>query len=168
MFKEIKPRQIEENLFKLIGEDWMLITAGNLESFNTMTASWGGFGVLWSMNVSFIFVRPVRYTWQFIEKNSFYTLSYFEESYRKSLQICGEKSGRDTDKVKEAGLTPFETANGNVCFREAKLVIECKKLYFHDINPSMFMNPSIESNYPGKDYHRMYTGEIVNVMKKSV
>lgn len=167
MFIETEPFSIVENVFKAIGSDWMLITAGNLKSYNTMTASWGGLGVLWNMNVSFIFVRPSRHTYGFIEKNDFYTLSFFGGLYRKQLQICGEKSGRDTDKALETGLTPAETGKGNVFFRQASLVIECRKVYFQDIDPGSFLDPGIGQNYPENNYHRMYAGEITSVLKNS-
>jgi flavin reductase (DIM6/NTAB) family NADH-FMN oxidoreductase RutF len=156
---------IDESVFKLIGDDWMLVTSGNINSFNTMTASWGGMGVLWNKPVSYIFIRPTRYTYEFLEKNETYTLSFFTEKYRKALSLCGSKSGRDTDKVKEAGLTPEETVKDMVSFKEAKLVIECKKLYFQDINPANFLDASINKMY-NNDYHRMYIGEITSIRKK--
>jgi len=156
---------IDENVFKLIGSDWMLITAGTKESFNTMTASWGGFGVLWNKPVSYIFVRPQRYTYEFLEKNQSYSLSFFDEKYRKALSLCGSKSGRDLDKVKETGLTPVVSGNGIVNFDEAKLVIECSKMYYQDIDPANFLDKSSSGLY-NNDYHRMYIGEITGIIKK--
>lgn len=166
-FIKIQPQNINNNPFKAIGEDWMLITAGNLDSYNTMTASWGGLGVLWGKNIAFCVVRPTRYTYEFMEKADTFTLSFFTNKYKKALGFCGSHSGRDCDKAKETGLTAAETDNGSVYFSEARLVLECRKLYFDDINPENFIDPEIDSNYPKKDYHRMYVGEIVNVLKKS-
>ena len=103
---KIDPKQIDENVIRLIGSQWMLVTAGNPAHFNTMTASWGGLGFLWNRPVAFVFIRPQRYTFQFAEENSGLTLSFFGEEYRDALKICGSRSGRDTDKVAEAGLTP--------------------------------------------------------------
>lgn len=111
-FKELEPANLKDNPFKLINDDWMLITAGDKNNFNTMTASWGGLGIMWFKNVSFIVVRPSRYTFEFMEKHDRYTLSFFEEEYRDALNICGTKSGRDTDKIKEAGLTPVYDSGG--------------------------------------------------------
>lgn len=159
-FKSINPVDITENTFKLIGNDWMLITAGNPAKFNTMTASWGGLGVLWNKKVCFCFIRPQRYTFEFMERETNFTLSFFEDKYRPALNLCGTKSGRDIDKVKEAGLTPIEGSSGAVCFNEAKLIIECRKIYFQDIDPANFLEETIEKNYTNKDYHRMYIGEI--------
>lgn len=155
------PAQIEDNVFKLIGNDWMLITAGNPEKFNMMTASWGGMGVLWGKQVCFCFVRPQRYTYEFMEREDHFTLTFFTEEYRKALNLCGSKSGREMDKAAAAGLTPVAGEKGSVYFREARLVLECKKLYYQDLNPEHFLDISIERNYPGKDYHRMYIGEII-------
>ena len=104
--KETDILEINENAVKLIGKEWMLITAGNMENYNTMTASWGNIGFLWGKPVATIYVRPQRYTLEYIEREECFTLSFFPEQYRKALNICGTKSGRDTDKVKEAGLTP--------------------------------------------------------------
>lgn len=159
-FIEIKPEQFTDNTFKLIGSDWMLITAGTLDSYNTMTASWGGFGILWNKNVCFCVVRPTRHTYNFIEKSGAFSLSFFDDKYRKALQFCGSHSGRDVDKAASTGLTPVAGDNGTVYFNEARLVIECKKLYFQDIDPKNFMDIALDKNYPLKDYHRMYIGEI--------
>lgn len=165
-FKSIKPETIGDNVFRLIGSDWMLITAGDKKSFNTMTASWGGLGVLWNKNVSTIFVRPQRYTHEFLERAGTYTLSFFDETYRGVLNFCGAKSGREVDKVKETGLTPAQTPGGSPCFAEARLVIECRKIYFQDLNPANFLDPKIDANYPIRDYHRMYIGEIIACLAK--
>lgn len=164
-FKEIKPETLTDNPFKLIGQDWMLVTAGTPERFNTMTASWGGLGVLWDRKVCFIFIRPTRYTYEFIERSDSFSLSFFEEKYRKALQFCGSHSGRDTDKIKGAGLTPINR-DGIVSFEEARLIIACRKIYFQDILPTNFLDPEINKMYAKKDYHRMYVGEVMKFLVK--
>ncbi len=164
-FKETKPELLTDNPFKLIGADWMLITAGTPESFNTMTASWGGLGVLWERKVAFCFIRPTRHTYGFVERTRNFTLSFFEERYRKALTFCGSHSGRDTDKIKGAGLTP-ENEGGFVYFAEARLVLACRKLYFQDLGPERFLDPKLNEMYPQKDFHRMYIGEIVKCLIK--
>ena len=163
-FKEIEPELIKNNTFKLIGSDWMLITAGTLKSYNTMTAAWGGFGVFWNKKICFCVIRPQRYTYGFMERSKNWTLSFFEEKYRKALEFCGSNSGRDVDKAAMTGLTPVEVTSGTVYFAEARLVIECKKIYFQDIDPNHFIDPKIHENYPDKDYHRMYIGEIIKCL----
>lgn len=165
-FIKISPTLISDNPFQLIDKEWMLITAGELLSFNTMTASWGGFGILWNKPVVFCFVRPVRYTYQFLEESAFFTATFFDRKYRKALNFCGANSGRDIDKMAATGLTPLASSNGSVYFEQAKLVLECRKLYFSDIDPAHFLVPEINKNYPMADYHRMYIGEIVSCMQK--
>jgi len=165
-FAEIAPEKLDENAFKLIGSDWMLITAGRMDLLNTMTASWGGLGVLWNKKVCYCVIRPQRYTREFMEKSQYFTLSFFDSDYRKALELCGTKSGRDVDKVKETGLTPVRAGCGAVYFDEARIVMECRKIYFQDIDPANFVDPTIAENYPGKDYHRMYVGEIMKCMVK--
>ncbi len=165
-FKSIEPAMITVNPFTLMDKEWMLITAGNGDShksYNTMTAAWGGLGTMWHKPVVFCFVRPTRFTYQFMEANEHFTLSFFNDIYRNALNICGTESGRDGDKVKKAGLTPFvlEWHPDTVAFQEARMVMVCKKLYFQDLDTQNFIDPIIEKNYPQKDYHRMYIGEVI-------
>ena len=162
---EINPGILGENPFKIIGEDWMLVTAGTIEAYNTMTASWGGMGVLWDKNVVFVFVRPQRYTYRFAEKSDYFTLSFFEEEYRKVLRFCGTHSGRDVDKIEKTGLIPFTTGRGGVAFRQARLVMECRKLYAGNLLPGDFLDTALEKKiYPQKDHHRLYIAEITSCL----
>lgn len=155
---------IKDNVFDLIANQWFLITAGKLDSFNTMTASWGAFGELWNKKIAICFVRPVRYTYEFTEREDYMTFCFFGEEHRDVLKVCGSKSGRDIDKMAGIGLTPVEGEAGSVYFKEAKLVLECRKIYTHDIDPKLFLDPAIDLEYPQKDYHRMYIGEIVRCL----
>lgn len=164
-FVEITPGKLNENTFDLIGKEWMLITAGTAEHFNTMTASWGTFGILWNLPVAICFIRPQRYTFEFTESSDFYTLNFLEPGHRDTLQFCGTSSGRDFDKVKETGLTPRITSQNNVYFEQCRLVVECRKLYADRINENSFIVPElIGKNYPKKDYHKFYIGEIVSCL----
>lgn len=161
-------KDLSENFFETISKEWMLITAGSSEKFNTMTASWGGIGFLWNKPVAFIFVRPERYTFGFIEKNEFLTLSFLGEENRNIYNICGTKSGRDTDKVKESGLKPITTPEGQVTFEQARLTLECRKLYKQTLKPDSFLDKKpLEKWYNEQGgLHEMYIVEIVNVWKK--
>lgn len=165
-FREISPQAITDNVFALINDDWMLITAGSLESFNPMTASWGGLGVLWDKPIAICFIRPSRYTYHFMEGADAFTLSFFGEEHRDVLDFCGSHTGREVDKVAETGLTPLSTETGAVTFAEARLVLECRKVYYQDFNPAHFLDAAIHDAYPSKDYHRMYIGEIVRCLAK--
>lgn len=165
-FIEIQPEALSGNVFKLFGADWPLITAGNLKSYNSMTAGWGGFGVLWRRNVATIYVRPQRYTFQFLNKESFFSLSFFNEKYREVLNFFGSKSGKDVDKAKETGLTPVEFEEKTIYYKESDLVVILNKLYHQDFNPGNFTAIKPEEIYPAKDYHRIFIGEIVKILKK--
>ncbi len=159
--KKIDIRDLKENAVSLFDGKWTLITAGNKESYNTMTASWGAMGELWNRDVCFVFIRPQRYTYEFTEREEYFTLSFFGEEYRKALAFCGRNSGRDCDKAKETGLTPKEIGS-SMTFEESEIVLLCKKLYYQDINPEGLTDKAIDDTcYPDKDYHRMYVGEIV-------
>ncbi len=163
-FEKINPYEINENAFKLIGMNWMLITAGNIDDYNMMTASWGNIGILWNKPVVSIFVRPQRYTFQFLEKNDFFTLNFLDPTHRGLLNVLGSVSGRDMDKMAVDELNACETENKMVCFKQARLVLECKKLYYTDIDPAYFLDKTIAGNYPNKDFHRMYFGEVINTL----
>lgn len=175
-FTKISPEQITDNSFKLIGKDWMLVTSAdeseNLsggKNYNTMTASWGGVGIMWNKPVAFVFIRPQRHTFPFIERNSRLTLSFFDESYRPALSYCGTFSGRDVDKAEKCGLTPVSDINSDgsaVWFGEARLVMKVKKLYEDDLHEASFIDKSCLSTYKAGDFHRMYICEIEEVLVK--
>jgi flavin reductase (DIM6/NTAB) family NADH-FMN oxidoreductase RutF len=166
-FKKIDLSELTINPFKLIGKDWMLLTAGNAEKYNTMTASWGQLGVLWNKNVFTCYIRPNRYTYEFVEDNEFFTASFFGEEYREALKFCGSKSGRDYDKAKETGLTPTEL-DGSIAFNEANMVIVCRKLYKDSLKSEGFLtNEGFANTFYGADpYHERYIAEIVAVYVK--
>ncbi len=161
-FAEIRPEELQENPFDLIGRQWMLITAGDETAANTMTASWGGAGVLWNKPVAFTFIRPTRHTYGFAEAQDTFSLCFFEEAYRPALQLCGRVSGRDRDKIADAGLTLRHDRQAPY-FDEARLVLICRKLAAQDIDPAGFADTGIDDHYHD-DYHRVYVGEILQVL----
>lgn len=163
-FQEISAEQLKENTFELIGKKWMLVTAGNKDKVNTMTASWGGLGVMWGKNVAFIVIRPTRYTKEFIDREDSLSLSFYGEEYKKTLSYLGTVSGRDEDKIRKAGLTT-EYLDGTPYFREASIVVKAKKLYAQEMRPDCMLDTSIDEKwYPLNDYHTMYICEIEKVM----
>ncbi len=164
-FKEINAADINSNVFEDIGKKWMLVSAAKKDgTVNTMTASWGGMGVLWNKNVFFCFIRPQRYTHEFTEESDRISLSFFSEEYRDKLTFCGRNSGRDVDKFMETGLTVFND-NGNIGFNEAERIIYGKKLYAGKINPDAFVSQDIAKNYDN-DYHTVYICEIEKIEEK--
>jgi flavin reductase (DIM6/NTAB) family NADH-FMN oxidoreductase RutF len=166
MFKEINPKDLEMKPIEKISDEWMLISAGNKEKFNTMTASWGLVGEMWNKPVTLCAIRPQRYTLEFVENEDYYTLSFFGKGYRKELGICGSKSGRDIDKVKETGFTPIFDDKG-IYFEEAEVVLFCKKLYVGEFSPEKFLDSKLcADNYPNEDYHKVFIGEIEKAFVK--
>ena len=168
MLRNIDPKQITGNPFAMIGDQWMLITAGSAERCNTMTASWGGLGVLWNAPVATCYIRPQRYTKEFMDAEEYFTLTFFGEEYRKALTVCGTKSGRDMDKIKECGLTVQYGAGEAPYFEEAELVLVCRKLYAQDMESSAVLDERIPKFYTEKigNWHRIYCGEIVEAYTK--
>jgi len=161
MLKRIDLKDLRENVFTRIGDQWMLITAGQGEDCNTMTASWGGLGVIWGQPAATVYIRPQRYTKEFVDREEYFTLSFMPEQYKPQLAICGSKSGRDINKVKECGFT-VKTGEGNApYFAEADLVLVCRKRYAQEMDGGAMPADVLEHYYPGKDYHTMYIGQIV-------
>jgi flavin reductase (DIM6/NTAB) family NADH-FMN oxidoreductase RutF len=165
-YKQMTADELPENIIKMLNSDWMLITAGDNEKFNMMTASWGGLGVLYGKPVALCFINPLRYTYRLMEKGETYTLSFYTEAYRSALEYCGYNSGKDTDKVKGSGLTPVTMPSGSKAFSEARLIIECKKLVGQSLNHDNLYDEKVKSEWSGKQLHKMYIGEIVNVWIK--
>lgn len=158
---KIEVSTLKENFIDLIGKQWMLITAGNMHHYNTMTASWGTVGFLWGKPVVCVLIRPQRYTLEFVEKEDCFTLSFFDEKYRDALKLCGTKSGREVNKAEAAGITPFEPSSGCVAFKEARLIMKCRKLYSDQLRESSFLDKSIlETWYPSRDFHKVFIGVI--------
>ncbi|MCQ2182070.1 MAG: flavin reductase [Bacteroidales bacterium] len=164
---DIKNSLGKEDIVDLIGKQWMLVTAGTKENFNTMTASWGGIGFLWDKPVAFIFIRPERYTHDFIENEKRLTLSFYTERYRKALQICGTKSGRDVNKAVECGLTPVEL-DGSVTFSQARMTIVGKKIFMSSMKENEFIDKGILGTWydpRGGGLHDVYVLEIEKIVE---
>ena len=164
-FHETDVRSLPLNPVTRIGEDWMLVTAGDAAGgYNTMTASWGHLGFLWNRPTAVAYVRPQRYTKEFVDRESLYTLSFFPDGVRKALSYLGSHSGRDGDKVAAAGLHPV-FAEGYTYFEEANLVLVCRKLYRAPILPEGFLDAGLcEEVYPKRDFHDLYVGEIIRTL----
>ena len=168
--REIPISELQINPMTMISDEWMLITAGDDKNgYNTMTASWGHLGAIWGhgkgFSTSTVYLRPQRYTKEFMDREELYTLTFFPPGYKKQLAYLGSHSGRDEDKVAATGLTPV-FGEGYTYFEEASLVLVCRKLYRAPLVEEGFLDKQIiEDNYPERDYHDMYIGEIVKVLK---
>ena len=165
-FSDFDIRKLHDNVFSLLADRWMLVTAGTRESWNTMTASWGGLGHLWNKDVAFVFVRPTRHTYGFMERGGQYTLSFFSPQWRDALAICGKVSGRDNDKAVLTGLKPVETESGAIIFEQADFSLVCRTMHKQDLDPAGFIDPSIKEHY-NDDYHRLYIGEIIKGLRRA-
>ncbi len=164
MFKEINAKEIDRNLIKAISEEWMLISAGDQNAYNMMTASWGFMGEVWGNDSVVALVRPQRYTMEFINNSDYFALSFYGDN-KDIHKICGSKSGRDVDKTKETGLTPIFSDN-TVYFKEARMVIICKKQYVDQMKENCFIDKEPLSCYKDGDYHYMIIGKIEKVLVK--
>lgn len=162
MFHEIAPKTLTENVFSLIGDRWMLITAGTPDHCNTMTASWGGLGELWGAPVATCYIRQSRYTKEFVDANQTFTLSFLDPArYRRELGYLGRVSGRDEDKIAACGLTPV-AVDGTTTFAEAGLTLVCRKAYATYLGPEGFVPGVVDQErwYADGDYHTMYVAYI--------
>jgi flavin reductase (DIM6/NTAB) family NADH-FMN oxidoreductase RutF len=142
----------------------LVLTSGDFEqcSFNAMTVGWGSFGVMWGTPIVQVVVRPTRYTYEFMERYDMFTVCGFPLKYEEALRILGTKSGRDGNKIAEAGLTPIQSTKvAAPSYAEAELVLECRKIYWDDMKNTHFLKAQIEEKYPRKDYHRIYYGEVL-------
>lgn len=153
----LKPQHIWEAL---------LLTSGDWQKghFNTMTVGWGSMGVMWGLPFIQVVVRPARYTFEFMEKYATFTVCAFPSKYDDAMQLLGTKSGRDGDKITESGLTPIASTQAAAPgFAQAELILECRKIYWADLDKTHFLDARIQEKYPRADYHRCYYGEILAV-----
>ena len=165
-FKEIAAEELNMNPFTKIGKEWMLISAGNEEKANTMTASWGAMGVMWGKNAVTVYLRPQRYTKEFVDREQTFTISFLGEKYRQNLGYCGKVTGKRIDKISEAGLTPYYV-DGTTAIEEADMIMVCKTMYHDTIKPECFDETRNNDKwYPDKDYHTMYIAEVTKVLLK--
>ena len=165
-FKNISLETMKENPFQLIGKDWMLIAAGNEDKTNAMTASWGGLGVMYGKNVAYVVIRPQRYTKKFVDQEDTFSLNFFDNTYRKTLEYMGTVSGKDEDKIAKSNLSLEKTKN-TPYFKEANLVLICKKLFNQPLSVSGILDEDIKNRWYSKgDEHTLYIAEILEAMKK--
>lgn len=180
-FTEVSPavlNTLDFNPYQKVGKDWFLVTAGNESGWNTMTASWGFAGVMWGKNTFTTVIRPQRYTKEFIDREDYFTISFFGEDMKKALSYCGSHSGRDCDKAKETGLVPMSVKDSGevydseysfdtTSFEQAELVLVCSKAYVQEMKPECFTDKGNDEKwYAAKDYHVQYIGEIVKAYIK--
>jgi len=167
IFQLIDIKSLRDNPVSLFADNWFVVTAGNDSAFNQMTISWGALGSLWNAPVATIYIRDSRYTYQYINKGKYFTLCAFDEAYREKVLFIGSHSGKNTDKIKDTGLSPLKTKLGNIYYKEARLVMECEKIYSGDLLPEEILDSVGKNYYNNTDSrHRMFIGKILNVWEK--
>ena len=152
------------DIFSAFDRKWALLTAGDTDSFNTMTISWGALGTIWGKPAATVYVRQSRYTHEFMDRNDFFTVSFYPEECRKTLGILGSRSGRDMDKMHESGLTP-KAAGPSVSFAEAECTLVCKKMYMQPLDVARMPADIAEALYAKDAPHDMYLGEVVEILR---
>lgn len=158
---------LDFNAFTKIGNEWMLITSGGKEKVNTMTASWGGVGVMWGKNVAFIFIRDTRYTKEFIDNGETFSLTFLDSSYKRALKYIGAVSGRDEDKINNAKLHLDYAKDDTPYIDEGNFIFICKKMSATRITEDQFIDPSIKDKwYSDGNMHTMYIGEIIDILAR--
>ena len=153
-------------IFSQFDKKWALLTAGELDNFNTMTVSWGGLGTIWNKSVATVYVRLSRYTHEFMDNNDYFTVSFYPDDKKKTLAILGSKSGRDMDKINGSGLTPVN-AGKSVSFKEAEVSLVCRKLFCQRVELSNIPEAIVKTCYSSGDPHDMYIGEVVDIIRKA-
>ncbi|MCD7972458.1 MAG: flavin reductase [Candidatus Azobacteroides sp.] len=168
LFTKIAETEIPDNVFQLVGKDYTVITSGNPERYNSMVASWGGWGIMFEKPVTWCMLRANRYTLELMREYKTYTMAYFDDNFKDQIMLFGTQSGRNTEKMKESTLTAVQTPSGSMSFKEAKLIIECELSEVTTVSPDDFSEPSsrqfIEEGYgDAKEYHKLVFGNITGI-----
>ncbi len=162
--KSIELTELNLNIFSKVLSRGALLCAGTMDDANCMTIAWAQMGVLWHKKVFSVYVRPTRHTFSYMENNNDFTVNFFTGEYKEALSICGTQSGRNIDKFQQSNLDKIKrektTSPG---IDQACLIIGCKTIGAYNIDPNQFIDASLDRNYPNKDYHRVYIGEILEI-----
>ena len=174
LFKTIGVKEIPEDVFTLIGEDFAVLTAGNPSHYNAMLAGWGGWGIQFSKPATFLFLRSSRYTLELMQKEQRYTMAFFDNEYKEDIMPFGRQSGRDSDeKMRNTKLTAVQTPAGNMAFKEAKLIIECTLMQVTTVSPDDFYTEEgrkfiVDAYAETNGYHKIVYGEITAIWVRKV
>jgi len=171
LFNQISPEEISDNVFTLVGKDFTVITAGKEDHYNSMIGSGGGLGMLFMKPTTWCILRADRYTLELIQKVQTYTMSYFSNEFKERMLFLGSKSGRDSEKMKEVELTSVQTPSGDMSFKEARLILECKLTALTIANPDDFYTQETkdyinEAYQEANVYRKLAFGEITRVWMK--
>lgn len=163
--KRIDPFELSLSIFNEIGKKGFLLLSGEEQNHNSMTVGWASLGYLWKKPMAFVYVRPQRYTYEFMEKYDYFSINFFSQDYHDILQLFGTKSGREIDKMHPQKITPLNFENKTNYYKEAEMVLICRKVYIEDLKPENFVDKTFLKNYPMNDFHRIYYGEIETIFE---
>lgn len=169
MFEKISIFDVNENAVKLFKIDNPIVVFGDINKHNGLTVAWGTLGCLWSKDIATVYVKPNRYSFEFANNCEYFSIVWFDESIRKEInRVYGSMSGKNVDKEKLCNLTPIELDN-SVAYKEASLVIVCKKIYQNPLNKDNILSEEVLSKplYQDGLFHSEYYGEIVSVYKNN-
>ena len=168
-------------VFNLFQKQWAVVTAGNMDKFNSCTVSWGSLGTIWtrpgkSGSIVTVYLYPTRYTRELMAESDTFTVSFFPTDKKKAMGILGSRSGRDTNKVEKSGLTPVSVGD-TVGYEEANLTFVCRKIYQHqltkediaaDVQEYYSANPNAYPVDKNGEWHPhwVFVGEITEAIDK--
>ena len=145
----------------------IFLTSKADDKVNTMVIGWGGVGVNGNKKTFTAYIRENRHTLSVLQKNPEFTINVpMAEVDQEWIDICGRKSGRYTDKIKELGMTLVEADKVTVpAIKELPLTLECRVLYMQKQDISILdeklqreLYPQeIESSNPGRNKDPHYT-----------
>jgi len=157
--------ELMTDIFGQFDREWALLTAGDSRDFNMMTISWGGLGTIWGKPVATVYVRTTRHTHEYLDREDFFTISFYPDEYKELLGTLGRKSGRDMDKIHDSGLK-VKPLSKSVTFEEAKMTLVCRKLFRQPLDPARITDEKVRAFYEGDALHDMYIGEVVEILRK--
>ena len=145
-----------------------ILSAGDKNSHNSMVIGWGLIGVAWQKPLFIVYVKPDRYTYQFMEKTTYFTVNFIRKDLYKKFVPYGNRSGRDINKEEVSGTHIQFLDNGGITFEEAEEVYVCKmmaKAHFEreNLSPEImeFYEKAATAFKQTKEPHGLYIGEII-------
>lgn len=163
MKREVLIGQLEFNPFSMIGEDGFLVSAAKGAHVALTTSQWGLMGFLWNRPVVTMYIRPSRYTFEFLRSVDRFTVSFFPQEMAPALRYCATHRGWNEDKLAGSGLVP-ERIGDYVLFSQSNLTFACRRLYMRPMDESLIMDKVIvDEYYEDKDVHWSFSGQIEHV-----
>jgi flavin reductase (DIM6/NTAB) family NADH-FMN oxidoreductase RutF len=149
-----------------LAEGGLLLVSG--ERGNPMTIGWATVGIIWSRPMFIVLVRPSRYTFGLIEECGEFSVNVPTDDLKREVALCGSKSGRDVDKIKECKFTLEKGKSISVPYiRECPIHYECRVVHKNNVINADLDQQIVRQSYPSGDFHRVYFGEIQGVYRET-